>query len=195
MRRNQCLGQWNQKLQDIYWDVAGTHLANRYLCYRQSASSFPCSWGLTEAFLSKLKAVRTLTASLCFYHLTFNLQGCRKVNLAKKKQKQTPWPGSASELYQPSDRRLSEKIVPRGQRDGSPRPYSRLSRQEPVLFLSSSSPVVLTRLKGPRPELLATGPEVRVRFPALPDFLRSSGSGTGSIQPREYTRGATWKKK
>jgi hypothetical protein len=26
----------------------------------------------------------------------------------------------------------------------------------------------------------------RVRFPALPDFLRSSGSGTGSIQPREY---------
>jgi hypothetical protein len=24
------------------------------------------------------------------------------------------------------------------------------------------------------------------RFPALPDFLRSSGSGTGSTQPREY---------
>jgi hypothetical protein len=35
-------------------------------------------------------------------------------------------------------------------------------------------------------ELLATDPEVRVRFPALPDFLRSSGSGMGSIQPREY---------
>jgi hypothetical protein len=26
----------------------------------------------------------------------------------------------------------------------------------------------------------------RVRFPALPDFLRSSESGTGSTQPREY---------
>jgi hypothetical protein len=26
----------------------------------------------------------------------------------------------------------------------------------------------------------------RVRFPALPDFLRGSGSGTGSTQPREY---------
>jgi hypothetical protein len=26
----------------------------------------------------------------------------------------------------------------------------------------------------------------RVRFPALPEFLRSSGSGTGSTQPREY---------
>jgi hypothetical protein len=35
-------------------------------------------------------------------------------------------------------------------------------------------------------EFLATDPEVRVRFPALPDFLRSGGSGIGSTQPREY---------
>ena len=28
-------------------------------------------------------------------------------------------------------------------------------------------------------------PRSRVRFPALPDFLSSSGSGTGSTQPRE----------
>jgi hypothetical protein len=35
-------------------------------------------------------------------------------------------------------------------------------------------------------EFLVTDPEVLVRFPALPDFLRSSGSGTGSIQPGEY---------
>jgi hypothetical protein len=33
---------------------------------------------------------------------------------------------------------------------------------------------------------LATDPEVRVRFPAKPDFLRSSGSETGSSQPRDY---------
>ena len=32
----------------------------------------------------------------------------------------------------------------------------------------------------------------RVRFPALPDFLSSRGSGTGSTQPREVNWGATW---
>ena len=35
----------------------------------------------------------------------------------------------------------------------------------------------------------------RVRFPALPDFLSSSGSGTGFTQPREVNWGATWIKK
>jgi hypothetical protein len=39
--------------------------------------------------------------------------------------------------------------VPRGQRDGSLRPYSRISRPEPILFLSSSASVVLTRLSRP----------------------------------------------
>ena len=34
--------------------------------------------------------------------------------------------------------------------------------------------------------------QIRVRFPALPDFLSSSGSGTGSTQPREVNWGATW---
>jgi hypothetical protein len=37
--------------------------------------------------------------------------------------------------------------------------------------------------------LLPTYPEVRVRFPTLPDFLRSTGYGTGSTQPREYSGG------
>jgi hypothetical protein len=35
----------------------------------------------------------------------------------------------------------------------------------------------------------------RVWFPALPDFLRSSGSGTGSTHPREDNWGATWMEK
>jgi hypothetical protein len=29
----------------------------------------------------------------------------------------------------------------------------------------------------------------------VPDFLRSSGSGMGTTQPREYDRGVNWKKK
>jgi hypothetical protein len=32
-------------------------------------------------------------------------------------------------------------------------------------------------------EFLAAIPESRVRFPAIPDFLSSTGSGTGSTQP------------
>jgi hypothetical protein len=40
--------------------------------------------------------------------------------------------------------------VPRGKRDGSLRPYSRISRQEPLLFLRSGSSVLLTRLNGHR---------------------------------------------
>jgi hypothetical protein len=34
-------------------------------------------------------------------------------------------------------------------------------------------------------EFVVTDPEVRVRFPALSDFVRSCGSGTGSAQSRE----------
>jgi hypothetical protein len=36
-----------------------------------------------------------------------------------------------------------------------------------------------------RPPLWSSGQRSRIRFLALPDFLRSSGSGTGSTQPRE----------
>jgi hypothetical protein len=65
-------------------------------------------------------------------------------------KKKTSVAESASELYRPSYSRLSAKLVPRGYRDGSLWTYSRISRQEPLLFLSSSPSVVLTRLSGPR---------------------------------------------
>jgi hypothetical protein len=72
--------------------------------------------------------------------------------------KQAPWPESASELYLPSDRRLSVKLVPtfaergvsRSQHDGCLRPYSRFSRPKPLLFLPSSSLNVFTKLRGLR---------------------------------------------
>jgi hypothetical protein len=35
-------------------------------------------------------------------------------------------------------------------------------------------------------KFLTADPEVWARFPALSDFLRGSGSGKGSTQPREY---------
>jgi hypothetical protein len=62
--------------------------------------------------------------------------------IVEKKKKKTPCSESASELYRMSDRRLSAKWlptfsdrgVPHGQCDGSLRPYSRFSRQEPLLF-------------------------------------------------------------
>jgi hypothetical protein len=47
--------------------------------------------------------------------------------MARRNSEKTQWPEYASELYRPSDRRLSAKLVPtfadrevpRGQRDGS----------------------------------------------------------------------------
>jgi hypothetical protein len=68
----------------------------------------------------------------------------------------SPWPEYASELYRSSDRSMSAKLVPtfadigvsRGQDDGSPRPYFRVSRPVPLLFLPSNSSIVLTRLGG-----------------------------------------------
>jgi hypothetical protein len=44
-------------------------------------------------------------------------------------------------------------------------------------------------------EFLAKGPEIWVRFPALPHFLRSSGSGPGTTQLSEDNSGATGKNK
>jgi hypothetical protein len=78
-----------------------------------------------------------------------------KINFDLKK---TPQHESASELYRPSDRRLTAKLVPtlgdrgvsRGQCDGLLRSYCWFSRPEPLLFLPSSSSIVLTRLSGPR---------------------------------------------
>jgi hypothetical protein len=62
------------------------------------------------------------------------------------------------------------------------------------------SPVGITKIwEVNRPPLWSSGQSFWlqiqrswVRFPALPDFLRSSGSGTGSTQPREDNGGATW---
>jgi hypothetical protein len=82
----------------------------------------------------------------------------------------TPWPESASELYRPSDRCLSAKLVPtfadRGYRVVSTTdPYVRnlgYSMPEPLFFLSSSSTIVLSRLSGPRSR--PTGSQKKRRY-------------------------------
>jgi hypothetical protein len=74
----------------------------------------------------------------------------------KNNKNQTPWPESVSEIYRSSDRSLPAKLVPtiadRGCHVVSVTdPYGRnLGFLEPLLFLPSSSSVVLTRLSGPR---------------------------------------------
>jgi hypothetical protein len=69
--------------------------------------------------------------------------------------KPTRWPESASELYRPSDCRLSAKLVPYLLREGAtwsvrriPKAYSQFSRPEPLLFFQSSSSIIPTRLSG-----------------------------------------------
>jgi hypothetical protein len=49
---------------------------------------------------------------------------------------------------------VSANVCTWRQRNGPPRPYSRFSRPEPLLFLPCSSSIVLTRLSGPVPDLL-----------------------------------------
>jgi hypothetical protein len=49
-----------------------------------------------------------------------------------------------------TDRLTTGLRVSRGQRNGSPHPCFRISSPEPLLFLPTSSSIVLTRLSGPR---------------------------------------------
>jgi hypothetical protein len=82
--------------------------------------------------------------------------------MSLSKRDTAPWSQSASELYRPSDRRLtakwlptfSDRGVPHGQRDGSLRPYSRVSRQEPLLFYQVAPQLYSRGWVDPVPDLL-----------------------------------------
>ena len=81
-------------------------------------------------------------------------------------------------------------------RDGAPPHFAFLNRFFPpeVTFLLATHTYAcfFMVLAFARPPLWSSGQSFciqiqrsRVRFPALPDFLSGSGSGTGSTQPRE----------
>jgi hypothetical protein len=80
------------------------------------------------------------------------------------KNYKTLWPKSASDLYRTEELNIVGELsanscrqrVSHGQRNGSLWPYSRISRSEPLLFLTSSCSVVLTRLSGPHSRLIAS---------------------------------------
>jgi hypothetical protein len=59
-------------------------------------------------------------------------------------------------------------------------------RTEFICYVKESRPPVWSSGQSSWLQIQRSG-----RFSALPDFLRSSGSGTGSTQPREYNWGAT----
>jgi hypothetical protein len=101
----------------------------------------------------------------------YSLKWKHSMTSRKEEEKKIPWPESARELclYRPSDRPLSAKLVPasadrglpRCQRNGSLRLYSRFSRPEPLLFLQAA------------PQLYSRGWVDPVREPLV---LRKSGS-------------------
>jgi hypothetical protein len=66
-------------------------------------------YGLKQSFLTFVNSQHTGLSAEVF---KTNHHSLRKAVTKKEKTKQTPWPESARELYRPSDRRLSEKLVP-----------------------------------------------------------------------------------
>jgi hypothetical protein len=77
-----------------------------------------------------------------------------------------------------------------------------LQNADVLCFLWGTNWIYVCYIEESRPPLWSSGQSSwlqiqrsQVRFPALLDFFRSSGSGSGSTQTREYNWGATWKKK
>jgi hypothetical protein len=130
------------------------HLLRGY-SLRSCLSRFLCTRLFCVLIIARNSVHHNLLDVPCIFHYEI---ACVTYFLLGLLKKQTiPLPKSTSELYRQSDRRLSpklmptfEEMLPHDQRDGSLRPHSRFSRPEPLLFLSSSSFIILTSLSGPR---------------------------------------------
>jgi hypothetical protein len=106
----------------------------------------PPSSGKNIEEISSFKNVNTYLHS-CTSHKPEVLTGIILNSVAWVRERTIPTerPPLVSEV---SDN-FCEYKVPRNQRDGSLWPYSRYSRPKPLLFLQSSSSVLLTRLSAP----------------------------------------------
>jgi hypothetical protein len=116
-------------------------------------------WPRFEACISRIQ-VRSFTTSANFHCSFFLRTTCThalsqknwghltkkiSVALARERTMPTERPPHVGEV----SANFCRQRMSHGQRNGSPRPYSRFSRPEPLLFHSSSSSIVLTRLSGP----------------------------------------------
>jgi hypothetical protein len=112
------------------------------LCYKAEVHGFKTRW--SEYIFSSVYLILQAAVSPGVHSVS---------NRNEYLKKKTPWSESASELYRPSDRRLSAKWLPAcaGRRchvvsvtDPSGR-ISRFSRQEPLLSYQVAPQFVLTR--------------------------------------------------
>jgi hypothetical protein len=118
-------------------------------------------------------------ANLCWIRssLLASVDVMEIINNNNNRNKQTSWPEATCELYWPSSLTVSTNFrgyrVPHGQCDGSLWPYSQIYRMERLIFHSSSSSIVVTRLSGP-----CSGPNTSQKIWYAPDpiLLRKSGS-------------------
>jgi hypothetical protein len=103
-------------------------------------------------------AISQKIAAFIVNFLFINKLICKAISIYQQGgTKQTPWPYRERTIPTERKQLVGEVCanvcwwrVSRGQRNGSPRPYSRLPRPKSLIFLPSSSSVVLARLSGPR---------------------------------------------
>jgi hypothetical protein len=119
--------------------------------------------------------------------LVNNVETLSPINPAQSAHPSTPKPdaprGLLGYLSSLQAHELPDLHHPLGQ---SITPFSPVSHDRDAgwIFISVRS-ILMTALWSSGQSLWLQIERSRVRFPALPDFLRSSGSGTGSTQPRE----------
>jgi hypothetical protein len=107
------------------------HETGKACCGNHKSKNFKDKWKNVQHFLNSVvqsmtKHVHTIFETLLYFHTD-----------------------RATSLVSEVSTKVCGQRVLRGQCNRSPWPYSRISRPEPLLFLPSSSSIVLMRLSGP----------------------------------------------